>query len=145
MRQILLFVAMALASSPSSSQARPDFSGTWKLKATSVSEVHIIEHKEPDIHLLMKIEDEGGKRSLDVRGKIDGKEHKQVVQGAPATFIAWWEGESLVLDLRRETPVGILHNVRKLKLSKDGKEMTTERTKYLPTPKRTWTETWTKL
>jgi len=92
----------------------------------------------------MKIEDSLGKRTLDVKGVIDGREHKQIVDGSPTTFIAKWNDDRLIWETKRETTVGVLHNRRTMRLAKDGKVITAERTRILPEPEETWTEVWEK-
>jgi hypothetical protein len=75
---ILASVIIGLWGVQSSPGTKPDFSGTWKLKSDDVSEVYTIEHREPAIRLIMRIEDGLGKRTLDMKGVIDGREHKQI-------------------------------------------------------------------
>jgi hypothetical protein len=145
MKRILAITILTLAiSSLVPSQTKPNFSGTWKLRVTEISEVYTFEHQEPKLRVIMNIEDNLGKRTLDVKGVIDGKEHKQTLNGSPATFIAKWEGEALTWELRRESPVGVLHNRRTMTLSKDGKVITADRIRLLPEPEERWTETWDK-
>src|SRR5215472_15689725 len=139
---ILVTLTIAVWIVPCRADTKPDFSGTWKLKNESVSEIYTIEHQEPNIRLIMKIEDGLGKRTLDVKGIIDGKEHKQIVNGSPATFVAKWNDDVLTWETKRETEYGVMHNRRTMKLSKDGKVITAERTRILPEPEETWTKVW---
>jgi hypothetical protein len=145
MKRILAITILTVAiSSLVLSQTKPNFSGTWKLRADGFSEVYTFEHQEPRLRVIMNIDDSLGKRTLDVKGVIDGKEHKQTLYGAPATFIAKWEGDALTWEVRRETPAGPLHNRRTMTLSKDGKVITADRIKLLPEPEEKWVETWDK-
>jgi len=145
MKRILVITALTLAvSALVLSQAKPNFSGVWKLQSTQVREVLKIEHQEPSIHLIYDIEDNAGKRTLDLRVMTDGKEHKQEVQGLPATLIAKWEGDALILEIKRQASFGLVHNRRTMKLSNDGKIITAERINFSPDAEEIskWTETW---
>lgn|SRR5262245_57596545 len=147
MKRTLGIAALTVAVSPLAlSQGKPDFSGMWKLQSTQVTEVLKIEHQEPKIHMIYDIEDEAGKRTLDLKVMTDGKEHKQEVQGLPATLIAKWEGDALILEIKRQAPFGPIHNRRTMKLSKDGKVITAERINFSPdsAEESRSTETWHK-
>lgn len=130
---------------------RPNLSGTWERVAIGGagnpgSESMMITHHEPHIYVLYRIKDDAGVRTLDLKGMIDGKLHTQEVDGQPAVLMAWWDGQSLVLDIRREAGYGYTHNRRKMAVSSDGKAFTVERTQYLQdgTVRGTGTERWEK-
>jgi hypothetical protein len=133
MKRNLVIAALTVAVTPLvPSQGKPNFSGVWKLQSTQVTEVLKIEHQEPKIHMIYDIEDEAGKRTLDLTVMTDGKEHKQEVQRLPATLIAKWEGDALILEIKRQAPFGEIHNRRTMKLSKDDKVITAERINFSP-------------
>src|SRR5262245_18395576 len=133
MKQILSIVVFILGVSIlAPAQTKPDYSGVWKLKSIETTEILTIEHREPTIILKYKIEDQNGSRSFEVKAQIDGKGDKQQNQGSPATFIAKWEGGDLTIELKRNATFGLVNNRRTLKLSKDGKTITTQRIDYSP-------------
>jgi hypothetical protein len=144
MKRILVMAALTLAPL-ALGQGKPNFSGVWKLQSTQITEVLKIEHQEPKIHMIYDIEDEAGKRTLDLKVMTDGKEHKQEVQGLPATLIAKWEGDALIFEIKRQAPFGPVHNRRTMKLSKD-KVITAERINFSPdsVEESRSTETWHK-
>jgi hypothetical protein len=147
MNRILAITALTLAVSPHVlCQAKPNFSGVWKLQSDQVTEILKIDHQEPNIRMIYDIEDDAGKRTLDLRVMTDGKEHKQEVQGLPATLIAKWEGDALIFEINRQAPFGPVHNRRTMKLSKDGKIITAERINFSPDAQEISrsTETWQK-
>ena len=138
---VLLSVALPLLG-----QSKPNLSGTWKLQSTEAKETLKIEHQEPKLHLIWEIEDSAGQRTLDLKVSTDGKEHKQEVQGLPATVIAKWNAEDLIFEVKRQATFGKIHNLRTMKLSKDGKTITAERIDYDAEgiERRKRTETWQK-
>lgn len=112
-----------------------NLSGTWERVALGGygnpgTETMMIVHHDPYIYLIYRIKDGAGERTLDLKGMIDGKPHPQEVEGQPATLLAQWEGESFILDIKRERSNGYVHNRRKITFSADGKVMTAERTQY---------------
>ncbi len=115
--------------------AKQNLTGTWERAALSGygnpgTETMTFFHNEPYIYLLYRIKDGAGERTLDLKGMIDGKPHAQEVEGQPATLIAQWEGQNLILDIKRDRTNGYVHNRRKITFSTDGKAMTVERTQY---------------
>jgi hypothetical protein len=120
----------------SSAQAnKPNLTGTWERAAIGGSgnpgtETMTLVHHEPHLYLLYRINDRGGERTLDLKGMIDGKPHEQQIEGRPATLTAQWQGQDLVLEIKRESSLGYTHVRRKMTFSNDGKVMTTERTYY---------------
>jgi hypothetical protein len=132
MKRILVMAALTLAAPLALGQGKANFSGVWKLQSTQITEVLKIEHQEPKIHMIYDIEDEAGKRTLDLKVMTDGKEHKQEVQGLPAFLIAKWEGDALIFEIKRQAPFGPVHNRRTMKLSKDDKVITAERINFSP-------------
>lgn len=112
-----------------------DISGTWTRVALGGygnpgTETMMLVHNDPYLYLIYRIKDGAGERTLDLKGMIDSKPHPQEVEGQPATLLAQWEGESFILDIKRERSIGYVHNRRKITFSADGKVMTVERTQY---------------
>lgn len=114
---------------------KPNISGRWERVSMSGAgnpgtEMMTFFHDEPYLYLLYRIKDGAGERTLDFKGIIDGKPHKQETEGRSATMTLQWEGPSLILDVEREASFGYSHTRRKMTFSPDGKGMTTERTWY---------------
>ncbi|NOT64062.1 MAG: hypothetical protein HOP19_27935 [Acidobacteria bacterium] len=129
-----LFVA-AIACVTSAQPAKLNLSGTWERLSVSGygnpgTETMTFVHNEPYLYLLYRIKDGAGERTLDLKGMIDGKPHKQEIDEQPAILIAQWEGKNFILDIKRERPTGYVHNRRKITFSNDGKVMTVERTQH---------------
>jgi hypothetical protein len=129
-------------------QEKPDFSGEWKRAKNVGSDILKIDQKEPKIHLILTVVDPTTRnRTLDMKATTDGKEHKFEAEGLPGTVKMKWEGNTLVLEVKRRLPDGSsVHNYRILKLSKDGKTMETDRIDYDPDGKQRarYSEAWTK-
>ena len=127
---ILLFCAAARAAT------HPNFTGTWRVSDT---EHHIIDQSGGNLRIVQIIQDENP-RTIDVQGPIDGRPHHQIANGSPCTFTARWDGDTLVWETLRETPNGILHNRREMKLEPNGAIITARRTRFAPGPEEAWTE-----
>jgi len=119
-------------------QGRPDFTGTWKLRTSRprYSEIWTIKQTDRDIGIRMDIvDDQLGDRRLDFKASLDGAERKQTVIGTPASVRASWDGDVLVVEIKRQArPDLLLHNRRWLQLAGDGKRMESRTMHYSPPP-----------
>lgn len=138
---ITLLTLTVLISPFGQTSSRRDFSGVWKLRAKS-SEVWVIKHQEPEVSVIMKIEDGLGKRIMELKAMTDGQEYKQVVDGSPATVIAKWDGDALVWNLKRETPRMVLHGQRSFTLSKDANTLFADKVWFSPGRETRTVEIW---
>ena len=150
MKQTIALVVILLAlTAMGIGQSKPDLNGTWVRKAAPDVEKNkqdiVIEQKGDNIHILYHIED-AWKRTLDLKGKTDGKPYPQTALNAPATLITRWDGAEFVLEIIREPNGGYIHSRRQFKFSADGKSFTTEATYLLKDGKvrNTEAETWEK-
>lgn len=156
---IFLYIAIALGAAqagaaqasaaqapaaPAYKAARPDFSGVWKLVGADPPEVYVIQQTDSELRIVMFVDNDAGKRILDVRGPYDGEPHQLTAGGDPCAFTARWDGDALFWETRRETAGGVRDNRRLMRLSADGKFISAERTMLAPPPEQTWTETWEK-
>lgn len=141
MRLLPLF---CLAATCISAARQPDFSGAWKLDGTDPPEIYIVEQSEAQLRIVMFMDNEAGKRILDVKGPIDGQMHSQTVNGAPCVFTARWDGDTLYWETWLTSRDGVRQNRRLMQLSADGKAITARRTRVAPGPEETWTERWEK-
>ena len=66
---------------------------------------------------------------------LNHKERKQTVIGTPTSVTALWEGETLVLEIKREArPDLLLHTRRRLQLAGEGKRIESRTVQYSPPP-----------
>jgi hypothetical protein len=149
-RTFTAILVVAIACITFAQPKKSNLTGSWKRVNISGAgnrgtEVMTFFHDEPYIYLLYRINDFAGERAIDLKGIINGKPHKQEVEGRPATFTVQWEGQNLILEIEREASFGYAHSKRKLIFSEDGKTMTAERTDYQKDGKTgTSTEKWEK-
>ena len=135
MKQRLALVVILLAlTTIGIGQAKPNLNGTWVRKVAPDAEKNkqdmVIELDGDNIHVVYHIED-AWKRTLDLKGKTDGKPHAQTALNAPATLITRWDGADFVFEIIREPNGGYIHSRRQFKFSADGKSFTTEATYLL--------------
>jgi hypothetical protein len=89
-----------------------------------------------DIRIRMDItDDELGNRVLDFEAPLNGRKRTQTVIGTPASVTANWEGDALVLEIKRlPRPDLLLHTRRRLRLAGDGKRIESRTRQYAPPP-----------
>jgi hypothetical protein len=136
-RILFLFLA-GNAATALLAQARPDLSGVWKLRSTRArySEIWTVKQTDRDIRIRMDItDDQLGDRVLDFEAPLDGKEHKQTVIGTPANVTAACEGDTLLLEIKRQAGPGILLDTkRRMRLVGEGQRLESHTTQYSPPP-----------
>ncbi len=127
----LLFLSLTFA------QTKPDLSGTWKLDPlrTRFNELPEaksltlkIEHQEPKIRIAINNNGDGDAASSTLYLTTGAAEQKVMLAGQPATATALWDkwtGDKLAIEIKRKTPEGESVITRQLKVSPDGKMMTT--------------------
>jgi hypothetical protein len=148
-QKITLVVILLALITAGIAKSKPDLNGTWVRKAAPDAEKNkqdmVIQLEGDNIHIVYHIEDTW-KRTLDLKGKTDGKPHAQTALNAPATLIAKWDGADFVFEIIREPNGGYIHSRRQFKFSADGKSFTTEATYLLKDGKvrNTEAETWEK-
>lgn len=148
-QKITLVVILLALTTIGIGQNKSNFNGTWVRKVAPDAEKNkqdmVIELEGDNIHIVYHIED-AWKRTLDLKGKTDGKPHAQTALNAPATLIAKWDGADFVFEIIREPNGGYIHSRRQFKFSADGKSFTTEATYLLKDGKvrNTESETWEK-
>ena len=142
-RSILLVWVLAACVLQVSSQPaeKPSFNGTWQLQAEGYTEVYTYEHDAMRLHIIQRIDDSIGKRTVDATCLIDGLPHYQKVEGDNFMLMAQWFGDSLIYETRRERSIGIFRNRRIMKLVGHD-EIRALRTRFLPGPEESWDEIW---
>lgn len=134
----LLAIALAL-SLCAVAQDKPDFSGTWQLDvaksdfgglASPDSQTNAIQHKGVNIKLNQTIQGEavhGGETSTERNYKTDGTPTVNKLGPSDAASTATWDGNTLVIVTRLETPDGNLEVKDFWKLESGGKQMVVSR------------------
>ena len=72
-KSVRLLLLCAVFALPSWCASHADFNGTWKLRNVTWSEVYTFEHDGTWLRVFQRIDDDLGKRVLDVSGTLDGK------------------------------------------------------------------------
>lgn len=129
---------LLLAVAPAAADSRPVFSGVWKLRSAraNYSEIWRVTQSTNEIQIRMEIKDaQLGDRVLDFSAPLDGLERKQTVFGTPASVKAAWDGDVLVLEIRRQArPDLSLHNRRRLRLTGSGRKIESRTMQFSPAP-----------
>ena len=127
---VFAILGAAFCAGPASSQAKPDFTGTWKLNAQKSdfgaepapeSFVAKVEHKNNVFKYVVDGSANGQDFHEELETPIDGKEHPGP-EGFPGTAMMKWDGS--VLDLELKMDDGTLAQQGRMQLSADGKIIT---------------------
>lgn len=145
MNKIRLLVAsscVALAAAPIGGQERPNFSGVWRLIPAESemiggggppSDDHqitwLVDHRDPDISVVVNVRDPEGSREYSFRCTTDGRE---CVNELPALMevrrlTAVWNGPLLVMSQHARTPHGDFEARDRLMLQDGGERLVFER------------------
>jgi hypothetical protein len=130
------FLLAPLCALTAMAQARPNFTGTWKLNQQKSKDSDVvtltIEFNQKDNNLTEAFNTgQGGE--FEAKYTIDGKESEVSTGDATIKATAKWDGDALVIDWRG--PEEGRYFVRKLTLSADGKTMTINLKHSLPNGK----------
>jgi hypothetical protein len=134
-RRTLLFAfgALALAALGASAVEKPNFTGMWSMNAEKSDFGQMpkpqkytrkIDHQEPLIKVAASQTTPNGERNFDITLKTDGTETINKMGPAEAKSTAHWEGETLVVVTKRETPNGTFDSTDRWLLSDGGKTLT---------------------
>jgi arylamine N-acetyltransferase len=148
MRSLLaLSVAVTLATAPASAQARPDFSGIWKVnvsksdapparpggQAPDMSQISVTITQAADSVVLVQAM---GEQSRTVVHYLDGRESTNTTGRGTTKAKSHWEGSALITEgtMTATTPMGEMQMTTKevRELSADGKTMTVTTTTDSP-------------
>jgi hypothetical protein len=125
---ILLFAFAAFAD-----DARPNFSGTWKMNAGKSdfgtmpppdSRTDTVDHKDPVMKESVSMATGQGDMQWDLTYTTDGKDSKNTVMGSEMTSNAHWDGQTLVVDSKANFGGTDMTIHQTAVLSEDGKTLT---------------------
>ena len=132
-----LFALALLAAPALPAQAPPNLSGTWVLQPDKsnfgplpapTKRTDVIDHQEPRLTIKRTGTSQQGEFSADLVFAVDGKPHKNTVNGNELTTTLRWEGPVLVLVSTTQSPNGEITLTDRWSLSADGKTLTQART-----------------
>jgi hypothetical protein len=133
---VALIAALAVAV-PAPAQTAPNLSGTWVLQVDKSdfgpfpapqSRTDVIDHQEPRITITRTAVTQNGEVRFNLAFAVDGKPHKNVVNGNELTSTLRWDGPVLVIVSTTSTPQGDVTLTDRWSLSDDGKTLTQART-----------------
>lgn len=135
MHRKLLLSTLLIAVAAFAQDAKPDFSGTWKLNAAKSdfgqmpppnSRTDKIEHKEPQVKESVSMVSDQGEMQWDLTYTTDGKESKGPGIGGQGEMAstAHWEGKTLVVDTKAKFQDSDVTIHGTTVLSDDGKVLT---------------------
>jgi hypothetical protein len=130
-RWFLIAAWVALAAG--SALAKPDFSGEWKMNPAKsdygqvpmpASIVRTIQHAEPNISIKTVQQSDRGEITTDLKFTTDGKEGANEIRGSEVKGTARWQGDTLVIETRREMQGAQIRSQDRWTLSGDGRTLT---------------------
>lgn len=131
----LIFCLAALLLT-ASAQAKPNFSGEWKLQVAKsefgplpapTSRTDKITHEDPSLKLTVTQSGQSGEVTYDLNYTTDGKETANQVRGNTLKSVSKWEGDVLVIDTKANFGGNEITIKDKWSLSEDGKTITINR------------------
>ncbi len=131
----LLFALAALwATAPA--QAKPNFSGEWKLNVSKsefgplpapISRTDKIKHEDPALKITTTQANQQGEGTFELNYTTDGKESVNEIRGNTMKSTSKWDGDTLVIDTKANFGGNDLTLSDKWSLSGDGKVLTINR------------------
>jgi hypothetical protein len=130
LRTALVFAMLAGAVAAAD---KPDFSGDWKMNAAKsdfgplpppTSLTRKITHAEPSLSIVEEQQSAMGDQNTTRSYTTDGKEATFLVNGAEVKGSAVWDGETIVVNSKVDTPGGELLFKDRMTLSAEGKVLT---------------------
>jgi hypothetical protein len=129
----LIVPLLLLAFAAFAEDAKPNFSGTWKLNVGKSdfgqmpppdSRTDTIDHKDPVVKESTSMSTGQGDMQWDITYTTDGKDSKNTVMGSEMTSNAHWEGRTLVVDSKANFGGNDMTIHGTVVLSDDGKTLT---------------------
>lgn len=136
MTRLFPLMLLALAFGLGQIQAKPNFSGTWKVDVNKSdfgpmpapdSQTEKINHQDPDLKMNVSESGQMGDLNFDLAYTTDGKECTNSVAGNEFKSTLTWDGDNLVIDTKGSFNGNDFTAKDRWTLSEDGKTMTVER------------------
>ena len=131
-----LLIGMLAVLATAQANAKPNFSGEWKLNASKsefgpmpapTSRVDKITHADPDLKVKTTQSGQNGDMSFEFTYSTDGKETTNELRGNATKSTAKWEGDTLVISTKASFQGNDITLTDKWMLSEDGKTLTVNR------------------
>lgn len=141
-RIVATLILSLVAAAPLSAQTRPDFSGIWRLIPEESQMIGggdapdseyqltwLVNHREPEITVVVNARDSRGSREYGFRCTTDGTEcvNELASLGEVRRMTAVWKADILVMSQRASTPHGDFEARDRLALSEEGERLVFER------------------
>jgi hypothetical protein len=129
----LIVALLLLAFAAFADDAKPNFSGIWKLNAAKSdfgpmpppdSRTDTIDHKEPVVKESVSMATGQGDMQWDITYTTDGKDSKNTIMGNDMVSNAHWDGQTLVVDSKANFGGSDMTIHGTMVLSDDGKVLT---------------------
>ena len=139
---IAVLSLLVVVAGPLSAQARPDFSGVWRLDVGESRMIGgggptsdeyqltwLVNHRDPEISVVVNVRDSQGSHEFSFRCTTDGRECVNELASLREVrrMSAAWEGNVLVMSQRANTPHGNLEARDRLSLTDAGERLVFER------------------
>jgi hypothetical protein len=127
---------MAVTLLSGQAQAKPNFSGEWKLNTTKsefgpmpapTSRTDTITHADPSLKITTKQSTPNGDATVDMKYMTDGSESTNEIRGNPMKSVSKWDGDTLLIDTKASFQGNDITIGDKWTLSEDGKVLTVNR------------------
>ena len=131
-----LFCTVSFMLAGGLAQAKPDFSGEWKLNVSKSeyaplpapnSRTDKITHADPSLKITTTQSGQNGEYTTDLKYSTDGGETTNEVRGNPMKSTAKWDGDTLVITTKTSFGGNEVTLGDKWSLSQDGKVLTINR------------------
>jgi hypothetical protein len=122
-------LSLLLSSTLVLAQAKPNLSGEWVLNEAKsdfgrlpapAKFVRKIEHNDPDLKMVTTQSGRRGEVTTELKYTTDGKECTNVIRGAEVKGTAKWEGDTLVINSKRELQGATIAFQERWTMSADG-------------------------
>ena len=113
--------------------AKPNFTGEWKIDAAKSDFGQMpapavfnrsIKHEDPNLVIDSVQAGPQGEVKSHLQYTTDGRESSNTMRGGEVKGICKWDGDTLVISYKRETPQGAISVEERWELAADGKSMT---------------------
>ncbi len=132
-RSILAALAAMTLAAALPAFAKPNYTGEWKMNASKSdygpapmpsSLVRKIKHEDPNLQMNTTQSGPQGEITTELKYTTDGKESANTIREQPVKGTAKWDGDTVVIDSKRQIQGADATFQEKWLLSEDGKTLT---------------------